>query len=226
MIFKYSFKTAVIGLKTNGSRSALTILGIVIGIASIILIMSLGQGAQNLILSQVQGMGSKTIIVIPGREPKGPSDSAQIFSDSLKSRDFELLQRKENVPTLQNIMPMLFGGETASFGSDTYRPTVFGTSPIIQQIFDLQVAEGTFFSDDDIRGNAAVVVIGSKIKTELFGDSPALGERIKIKDRSFRVIGVMPSKGQVSFFNFDEAALIPYTTAQQYVFGIKYLEYS
>ncbi|NDF13655.1 MAG: hypothetical protein EB060_12685, partial [Proteobacteria bacterium] len=126
MIFSYSLKTAVTGLKTNRSRSLLTILGIVIGIAAIILIMSLGQGAQQLILNQVQGMGSKTIIVIPGREPKGPSDAAQVFSDSLKLRDYESLQNKENVPTLGSIMPLLFTGVSASYGSETYRPTIFG----------------------------------------------------------------------------------------------------
>lgn len=222
MIFSYSLKTAVTGLKTNRSRSLLTILGIVIGIAAIILIMSLGQGAQQLILNQVQGMGSKTIVVIPGREPKGPSDAAQVFSDSLKLRDFELLQNKENVPTLGSIMPLLFTGVSASYGSETYRPTIFGVSPLIQHIFDLSVSEGEFFSNDDVRARADVVVIGSKVKEQLFGDSPALGEKIKIKDRSFRVIGIMPSKGQVSFFNFDEAVIVPYTTAQQYVLGIKY----
>ncbi len=222
MIFSYSLKTAVTGLKTNRSRSLLTILGIVIGIAAIILIMSLGQGAQQLILNQVQGMGSKTIVVIPGREPKGPSDAAQVFSDSLKIRDYELLQKKENVPTLGSVMPLLFTGVSASYGGETYRPTIFGVSPLIQQIFDLGVSEGEFFSDDDVRARADVVVIGSKVKEQLFGDNPALGAKIKIKDRSFRVVGIMPSKGQVSFFNFDEAVIVPYTTAQQYVLGIKY----
>ena len=86
MTLKYSFKTAISGLYANKSRSVLTILGIVIGITAIILITSIGQGAQSLILNQLQGMGSKTIIVIPGREPKGPSDVAQSLSDSLKEK--------------------------------------------------------------------------------------------------------------------------------------------
>ena len=89
MTIKYSIKTAFSGLRSNKSRSALTILGIVIGITAIILVMALGQGAQDLILGQIQGLGSKTIVVIPGREPKGPADSAQMFSDSLKDKDLE-----------------------------------------------------------------------------------------------------------------------------------------
>lgn len=88
MILLHTLKTALTGVKTHKSRSGLTILGIVIGITAIILIMAVGQGAQDLILGQIQGLGSKTIAVIPGREPSGPSDFAQIFSDSLKERDF------------------------------------------------------------------------------------------------------------------------------------------
>ncbi|MEK7520099.1 MAG: ABC transporter permease, partial [Patescibacteria group bacterium] len=222
MTLRHSLMTALKGLGTHKSRSALTVLGIVIGITAIILIMSLGAGAQDLILGQIQGMGSKTIVVIPGREPTGPSDAAQTFSDSLKERDLGALERKENVPTLDTVMPIVFGGDTGVYEGETYRLTIFGATGLIAKIFDLAPSEGVFFSDEDVRGRADVVVIGSKVKSELFGDRSAIGEKIKIKNRSFRVIGVLPKKGQVSFFNFDEVAMIPYTTAQQYVFGIKY----
>jgi putative ABC transport system permease protein len=222
MTFKHSIQTAFKGLKANQSRSLLTILGIVIGVAAIILVMSLGEGAQNLILGQIQGMGTKTLSVAPGREPKGPADVAQTMSDSLKERDLERLKRKENVPTLKAIMPLVFGGESSSHENETFRLTIFGTTPLIETLFDLPVEEGSYFTDEDIRGRANVVVIGTKVKKELFGESEALGEKIKIKGRSFRIIGILPEKGQVSFFNFDEAAIVPYTTAQDYIFGIKY----
>lgn len=222
MTFKHAFKTALRGLRVNKSRSALTVLGIVIGITSIILVMSLGAGAQELILGQIQGMGSNTIVVIPGREPTGPSDAAQVFSDSLKESDFEALKKKSNVPALSSIMPLVFGGDTAAYGSDTYRMTIFGATQQIANMFDVAVGEGSFFTEEDVRGRADVAVIGSKVKEELFGASEAIGEKIKIKNRSFRVVGVLEKKGQVSFFNFDEVAIVPYTTAQQYVFGIKY----
>lgn len=222
MTLRQGFKIAATGLKTNKSRTFLTILGIVIGIAAIILIVSLGEGARNLILKQVQGLGSNVIAVIPGREPTGPSDIAQIFSDSLKEKDLEAIRRKNNVPHLKEVMPVVFGGETGSYSNETYRLTIFGSSGSISKIFDLLPETGVFFTDDDIKARSDVVVIGSKVKDELFGASDALGARIKIKDRSFRVIGVLPQKGQVSFFNFDEIAFVPYTTAQQYIFGIKY----
>ena len=222
---RFIFKTALRALKTHKSRSALTILGIVIGITAIILIMSLGKGAQDLILGQLQGLGSKTIVVIPGREPKGPTDPSIIgtlLSDSLKERDLEMLGKKNNVPALSKIMPIVFGSASASYGPETYRLTILGASESVIDIFDLAPAEGTFFSQEDIKGRADVVVIGSKVKKELFGESQAIGEKIKIKNRTFRVIGVLPTKGQVSFFNFDEIAVAPYTTVQQYILGIKY----
>ncbi|MDO8582195.1 MAG: ABC transporter permease [bacterium] len=222
MTIRHSFLTAIKGLRTNRSRSALTILGIVIGITAIMIVMSVGQGAQDLILGQIQGLGSKTIVVIPGREPKGPSDAAQIFSDSLKEKDIEALHRKENVSTLDTIMPVVFGGETAVYAGETFRLTIFGASEFMQEMFDIVPSEGAMFTADDVRNRSDVVVIGSKVKEELFHGGDALGEKMKIKGRSFKIIGILPKKGQVNFFNFDEMAIAPYTTAQQYIFGIKH----
>ncbi len=222
MRLTYSIKNALTGLKTNKTRSFLTILGIVIGITAIILVMSLGAGAQNFILSQVQGLGTKTVAVIPGRQPKGPSDSAQLFSDSLKEKDLLELKKKSNVPNLSKVMPVVFGGETGVYENNTYRLTIFGGTELISNIFDLAPEEGQFFTEDDVKSRADVVVIGSKVKEQLFGNGEAVGQKIRLKNLNLRVIGVLPKKGQVSFFNFDEIAIIPYTTAQEYIFGIKY----
>lgn len=222
MKFKNLFKTAISGLSTNKSRSFLTILGIAIGITAIILITSVGQGAQGLILNQIQGLGSKAIIIMPGREPKSPMDMAQIFNDSLKEKDLGELKKKTNVPHLAEIMPILFGAETAVYQNETYGLTLFGASEMMAKIWDVYPQQGIFFNESDIKNRADVVIIGTKVKKELFGNNEAIGQRIKIKNRNFRVIGIFPQKGQSSFVNFDEAAIIPYTTAQQYIFGTKY----
>ncbi|HZX00820.1 MAG TPA: ABC transporter permease [Candidatus Paceibacterota bacterium] len=222
MSIRHVLKTSLSGLRANKSRSFLTILGIVIGITAIILVMAIGEGAQNLILGELQGMGSKTIVVVPGKQPSGPSDIAQIFSDSLKQKDLDLLQRKENVPTLGQMMPVVFGGDTVSYEAETYRPTIFGATPLVSTIFNIYTEQGRFFSDDYVKGLANVVIIGSEVKKQLFGESDVLGQKIRIKGVNFTVIGVLPSKGQVSFFDFDKMVIVPYTTAQQYLFGIKY----
>ncbi|MFZ2303632.1 MAG: ABC transporter permease [Minisyncoccia bacterium] len=223
MRLKHSLNTAYRGLEQNRARSLLTILGIVIGVTAIILVMSLGQGAQDLILDQVKGMGAQTIIVGGGREPSGPSDAAQIFNDSLKKRDLDLLGRRENTPSIKHVLPIAFGASGASYKSDTFNLTIFGASPIIEEIFDMPLKDGVFFTDEDVRARAKYVVIGNKVKNELFGANEAIGQVIKMKGHNFRVIGVITERGQ-DFFNFDEAAIIPYTTAQDYVLGIKHFQ--
>lgn len=225
MKFTYSVKTAIKRLIDHKSRSALTILGIVIGIAAIMLIAAIGQGAQNLIIRQIQSLGSNTIIVVPGKEPSGPTDPAvteSFFSDSLKIRELEALKNKSNVPKASEIMPVVFGSESVSYQGETFRPMVLGASELIADFFDLVPQEGVFYSEDDVLSVANVVVIGSAVKKELFGESNAIGEKIKVKDRNLRVVGVLPPKGQILFFNFDKTIITPYTTAQQYLFGIKH----
>ncbi|KKS92262.1 MAG: hypothetical protein UV67_C0007G0028 [Parcubacteria group bacterium GW2011_GWC1_43_12] len=222
MNISHSFKTAIIGLKTNKSRSILTILGIVIGITAIILVMSLGEGAQNLILSEVQSIGSKTIGVSPGRHPTGFSDVMSLFADSLKEKDLEVLGKKTNVPYAEKIIPIVFGSESVIYGNESYRATVYGVSPDFAGIYNIQPQQGRIFEDEEVKSKSDVAVLGYKVKDELFGDSDALNEKIKIKGKNFRVIGVLPKKGQSAFVNFDDALIIPYTTAQQYIFGIKF----
>lgn len=210
------------GLRTNKSRSALTILGIVIGITAIILVMSLGRGAQSLILGQIQGIGAKVIAIAPGQHPKGPTDLASLFADSLRERDLESLKQKNNVPFLSKIMPIIFGSEVVSFENDTYRPTIFGATGLFMEIYDVYPEEGRSFDEDEVRGYADTAILGWKVKDELFNGNDAVGKKVRIKGKNFRVIGVLPKTGQLSFVNFDDAVVVPYTTAQQYIFGIKY----
>ena len=224
MTLKDTAITALEGLRATKSRSGLTILGIVIGIAAIILMMALGSGAEALIVGQIGGLGAETIVIRPGKEPSGPSDLGQtLFANSLKNRDVRALERKENAPHLVKVMPILLVPGTISFEGETFRPTIIGGSgDFFSNAFQVFVDQGVAFNEIDIRQSASVTVIGSKVKNELFGASDALGEQITIKGRKFRVVGIYPKKGQVSFFNFDELVLVPYTTAQQYLLNIDY----
>lgn len=224
MKIKHSFKTALSGLRTNKMRAALTILGIVIGISAIMLIMSIGKGAEGLILNEMSGMGAETIVVRPGKEPQGPTDIAQtLFGDSLKKREVEALKNKNNVPNLADIAPVVHVSGSVSYLGETYRPTVFGWSvETLGRMLKITPAEGEFFTESDIKQQAAVAVIGSKVRDELFGNSDAVGENIKIKNKNFRVVGVMPSRGQASLFNVNDMVIVPYTTAETYLSNIKY----
>ncbi len=224
MKFIHTSKTAFIALSSNKSRSALTILGIVIGITSIILIVSMGQGAQNLILGELGGLGADTIVLRPGRKPKGLTDVAEtIFADSLKQKDIDALRRKNNAPHILGVAPAVVVPGSASYLGETYKGTTFGGSAMfISDIFNIHLESGVLFDENDIKQKANVVVIGSKVKNELFGLSDALGKNIKIKDKNFRVIGIMSPQGQSTLFNIDEVLIIPYTTAQTYLLGIDY----
>ncbi len=226
MIIKHNIKAALIALKINKFRAGLTILGIVIGIASVTLVMSLGQGAQDLILNQVRGLGAKIIFITPGREPKGPTDFAgELMISSLKEKEVEALKKKANVPHLTKASPVVMETITASYGSRAYRGAAIGGTELLAQIYEIFPEEGALFTEEDVRNRAEVVVIGSKAKEELFGENETLGQRIKIKGRNFRVVGILPKKGPGSLINFDEIMVVPYTTAQQYIFGTKHFQH-
>ena len=222
MKFRQLAKTALNGLTTNRSRSFLTILGIVIGIAAIIIVMSLGQGAQELILGEIQGIGSRTIAIIPGRQPTSPTDFLSMFTDSLKGSDLTALRNKSNVPHAALVMPIVFGSDAISWQTNTYQTTVLGSTEQFTDIYNVTTAEGQSFNSDDVASIADVVVIGKTVENKLFDGSSAIGEKVRIKNHTFRVIGILKSTGQMSFLNFDEAIFVPYTTAQTYLFGIKY----
>ena len=223
MKLQHVVETAFGGLRANRSRSALTILGIVIGITAIMVVMSVGRGAENLILNQIQGIGATSVFVEPGREPQGPSDFSEAFTDSIKDREVQAL-RKLGPSGLQDLTPMIMLAATVAQQRETRRSTVLGAGPLLFETLKLEPDEGTFFTEDDVRQRASVVVIGADVKEELFGLSDAVGKRIKIKNTSFRVIGVIAPKGQVSFFNIDDSVFVPHTTAQAYLTGTSHYQ--
>lgn len=222
MRLREEFSISIKAMRANKSRAFLTILGIVIGIASIMLIVTVGRGAEDLILNEISGLGAETIVIRPGREPTGPTDFAEtLFSDSLKERDIAALSKKSNVPGAVEIAPAVFVPGSASYQGETFKPVIFGwTAEFMAEAFNLYPEKGLIFGEDEIRRNAPVVIIGQKVKNELFGQSDAIGENIKIRNKNFRVIGVLPKRGQLAFFNVDEMVLMPYTSAQSYLLGI------
>ncbi len=218
MLLKHQVSTAFRGLSTNKSRSLLTILGIVIGITAIIIVMSIGQGAENLILGQIEGLGATTISIDPGKRPEGPSSYAEMYTDSLKPNDILALKDKSNVQGLQDLSPMVLQPASIIFENETYRATVMGVSEDFSNIINLAPEVGEYFTEDDVRQHARVVVLGQKIKDDIFGPSDAVGRTIRVKDQTFRVVGVFPDNSS-SLFSMDDTVLAPYTTVQQYLTG-------
>jgi len=222
MTYRHLFKTSLTGLRTNRSRSLLTILGIVIGITAIMLVMSLGAGAQALILGEVQGLGTNTIAIIPGQVSTSPSNVSALYSDSLKPKDVTALLNKANVPDLVSLMPVVITSEAASYGSNTYQVTIFGGTDLMASIFNLVPAEGSFFDQSDVNSYSSSIVIGSDVAKYLFDTEAPLNQNITIKGRNFRVGAVLPKSGGGTLFNFDGMVIMPYTTAMTYVTGQKF----
>lgn len=224
MKLKHIIKSAGGALRARKSRSGLTILGIVIGITAIILVMAIGQGAEKLIIGQVRGIGSRTISIEPGRQPKGPSDFYEVFTDSLKDREVEAIKKPANVRGNNKVAPIVSLTTSVAYGNETMRTFIYGGSDLLMEILDVQPETGAMFTEDDIKRRADVAVIGLKVKEELFGFSDALGEKIKIKNRNFKVTGILPPVGQTMMMNIDEMIVVPYTTAQKYLLGVNHYQ--
>jgi len=221
MSLKYIFKIAIGNIMSHKSRSSLTALGIIIGVTSIIIIMSIGNGAKDLIVREITSLGADIIWIEPGREPSGPSDIASaIFSKTLKDRDIAALRKKTNVPGIKEIAPAVVVPGAVAYRGETYRPLIMGFSAeFMGSVFNIYPDEGVYFDDIAIKNRERVAVIGDKVRRELFGESDAVGEIIKINNKSFKVVGVLTEKGQVLFFNIGEVVLIPPSTAQTYLLG-------
>lgn len=215
---RYTAGTAYRSLGANRVRSGLTVLGIVIGITAIMLIVSIGEGAQSLILGQIQGLGAETIVLRPGREPKGPTDLAQtLFADSIKQREIDVLSRKENVPDMVSIAPIVFVSENVSYGGEVIRPTIYGWSAeFMASMMKIKVAQGVLFDEADIKLTSAVAVIGSKVAEDLFPGEEPVGKSMRIRDTNFRVVAVL-GEGGGGFFNVNNIIVVPHTTAMTYL---------
>ncbi|MFA6324785.1 MAG: ABC transporter permease [Candidatus Paceibacterota bacterium] len=221
MKFKYTLQTALKALRTHASRSVLTILGIVIGVAAIIVVMSIGGSAQVLILDQISGMGPETVVVRPGG---GLSDiTGTLFASSLKQSDIEDIKKSGNVPNLVQAEPNVVVGENIEYKGKKYRPMVMGVSiEFMSDMFDLKMAEGFKYDKSDIESNARVIVLGDEIKREIFENRNAIGEQITIKDVKFKIVGILEDMPPIAGFNLGEAVMIPQTTALTYLTGGDY----
>jgi len=222
MRFRDSVATAIESLRTNATRAVLTILGIVIGITAIIIVMALGRGAEDLILNQVRAFGSDMIFIEPGREPRGPADFIEAFTDSLTERDAEALRRSANVPGALVVSPSVVQATSAVYENETYRAQVHGHDEHFTDVFDIVLDQGVPLSRDDVERRASVAIIGAKVRTELFGDRDPIGSSVRVKGRRFRIIGTLPAKGQAAFVPYDDLVVVPYTTMQKYLLGINH----
>lgn len=219
-----TFELAYQGLRAKPSRTFLTLLGVSIGVAAVIIIASLGAGTEALINNEISGLGADIMVVQPGAEPESMADFTNVlFSENLNQDDIDAILRKENVPHAIDASPFVLVSGTVSYGNETYVPQIIGArAQVYSELFDLYPEEGVMYGEEEVREKAMVAVIGSKVNEKLFGQSSGLGERITIKGVKFKVVGVLPKSGQIAFNDVDTLVLIPYTTAQTYLTGTRH----
>ncbi len=219
MDFKEIFTTAKEALLVSKLRTGLAVLGIVIGIAAVITLISLGQGGQQAVSSQIESLGSNLLTVLPGAQTSGGVRGASGSQATLTYDDARALESAEIVG-IEAVSAELARNAQMTAGSANTNTRVMGIMPGYQTARNLNIASGVFIADQDLLGQRKVVVLGPQVVADLFGEgSNPVGETVRIDRQAFRVIGVSVAKGGSGFLNQDDIAFIPLTTAQKQLFG-------
>jgi putative ABC transport system permease protein len=209
--------TALLG---NKARSGLTVLGIVIGIASVITMLGVGQGATNSIQASIQSIGSNLLLVTPGaqRTPGSTVSAGSGSSLTLKRTDADAIASQ--IPTIKAVAPDVTTRSQVTAAGTNTNTSVIGTTPAYLEVRNIQIGEGSFFDDIQVQSLARVAVIGPTTRDDLFGvNSDSIGKAIRIKGVQFTVIGVTAAKGGSGFNNTDDRVYIPISVAAQYLVG-------
>jgi len=210
----------------NKVRSFLTMLGIVIGVMAVIIVMSVGAGAQSLILNQIKSMGSNLIGVLPGKaDEKGPPASVMgVVITTLKDDDIRALVKE--IPAVTAGTGYVKGTATLNWGEQKTDTNFTGVNAEYIDVEDAPVERGRFFTEEEDRTAARIVVLGSSVANDLFGDQDPLDKQIKIKKTLFNIIGVMKARGTSGMQNQDNQVFVPLNTAQKLLLGINYISFA
>jgi putative ABC transport system permease protein len=210
-----SFQMATSTLFANKMRSSLTMLGIVIGNASVIAMVGIGEGTKQLAAEQFESLGPNVIFVVPGSEEERRTNfnlpKTLVLEDAIAIA--------EQVPTIKQVAPQISGNQVITYRNRNANESVIGTTPEYLTVRSFDLARGRFFTQLDVKRNRRVVVLGSEIADNLFSDRSPIGERIRIKNTSFEVIGVMEAKGAFLGDNQDKNLYIPLTTMANQIVG-------
>jgi putative ABC transport system permease protein len=206
-------------------RSFLTMLGIIIGIASVMIVLSVGESVQELILDEIRTIGSDLLVVLPGASEEGGPPSAifgTVAITSLKYKDGEAII-KNNIPYIKSLAMFASGSDIISVNNIKKGITFYGTTSSYTDVQNSSIENGRFFTKEEEVNNARVVVLGSKISNEIFGEENPIGKKIKIRKTNFKIIGVLKEKGGSLIQSQDNDVFIPISTVQNIILGIDHI---
>ena len=213
-----NLRLAFRSLVANKLRAILTMLGIIIGVAAVITLVSVGEGVQDVVVSEFQGLGNNLLFVTPG-QPDASSMSGFSGRADLTNRDYQVLADPLNVPDLVRVAPTYGRPAILTRGSEEVRTTITGTTPDYTGVRDFYPVLGDFFTEQDVTSAARVAVLGQSVYEQLFPDGELpIGQTIRINNVNFRVIGLMEEKGGSGFNDQDDVVLVPLNTAQRRLF--------
>lgn len=220
-MYKESFLMAWASLIANKLRSLLTMLGIIIGVAAVIALVSIGNGVKQDIEDSISSLGSNLLVVLPGAPRTPGARPSQGSMKSLKISDYEAIAKLEGVKAAS---PMTNGSYVVIYQNKNWTTSVAGVNANFQDVNNWTMTSGRFFSDKNAQNRERVAVVGQTVVKNLFADEDPVGKEIRVKNIPFRVIGVLKSKGNGTMGNDqDDTVLIPYTTSMERVEGIDYL---
>lgn len=192
-------------------RSMLTVLGIVVGIAAVVFLTSIGEGVRQFILGEFTQFGTNLVAVVPGKSNTFGTSGATI--SSVRPLSLEDAIALERVPQVKAVVPVIMGNAAVEFRGRERRTNVFGVGPDMPEVWRMSVSTGRFLPADDYRAPRAFVVLGAKMQTELFRAASPLGERVRVGGSRYRVVGVMAEKGQMLGFDLDDTIFMPVSKA-------------
>ena len=211
-------RLALSSLVANKLRAALTMLGIIIGVAAVITLVSVGQGVQEVVVAEFEGLGRNLLFVVPGA-PDANEFTGDIVRAELTNDDYEALADPALVPDVVRVAPVYGRPAIVTRGGEEARTTVTGTTPDYTGVRDFRPILGDFFTEQDVSSAARVAVLGQSVYEQLFPDGELpIGETIRINNVNFRVIGLMEEKGGSGFNDQDDIVLVPLNTAQRRLF--------
>ena len=220
-MYKESFLMAWASLVANKLRSLLTMLGIIIGVAAVIALVSIGNGVKQDIENSISSLGSNLLVVLPGAPRTPGARPSQGSMKSLKISDYEAIAKLEGVKAAS---PMTNGSYVVIYQNKNWTTSVAGVNSNFQDVNNWTMTSGRFFSDKNVQNRERVAVVGQTVVKNLFADEDPVGKEIRVKNIPFRVIGVLKSKWNGTMGNDqDDTVLIPYTTSMERVEGIDYL---
>ncbi len=214
---------AIKALLANKMRSLLTMLGVIIGVAAVIALVSVGMGVRTGITSNFESLGANTITIMPGSSNRGGPRGAAGSMQTLKYDDAKAIEAK--IKDIQYVSPTVSSSYQVVNGNQNWNTSVTGVTPDLMQIRSLTVDNGSFISKEDMTKRNRVAVIGATVAENLFGTENPVGKNIRIKNQPFKVIGILASKGSSGFGqDQDDVIYIPLTTAQERMMGITYVQ--